>query len=177
MFSREEKQKNLQKILGKIYQNPQWISIGSGTRRKVTFQIDAKNHLGFFAEKSHRLIEIDEDNSAVKEISALIPALKKFLKNQEENLFIQIVATLFDNGLDLIFLAKRNLNFSQIQQLVEFGKSQNLNISCRIKNDLTTILQLRKNQIFYRDFKIDLDSDVFIQATKSGLENIIKIIL
>ncbi len=173
---REEKQKNLHKLLGNCCANIDWIWIGNGSRRKVTFQISGKNHLGFFAEKSHNLIEIDEDPNAEKEISTLIPALKNLLKTQEQNLYSQIVATLFDNGLDLVFVASRELNFSQTQKLLTFAKEKNLNISYRVKNNLTPIFLTRKNQIFYPDFKIDLDSDIFIQATKSGLEAITKII-
>ncbi|OFW79847.1 MAG: hypothetical protein A2887_06125 [Alphaproteobacteria bacterium RIFCSPLOWO2_01_FULL_40_26] len=173
---RQNKQKNLLKIISDLYDKPRWIWIESGSRRRMTFQIDYKNRLGFFAEKSHDLVEISEDKISIKEISGLIPYLKKFLKTQEESFFTKISVTLFDSGLALVFTIKRKLNFKQNQQLVDFGKAHNLNISCRIKNDSITILQLHKNQIFYPDFKIDLDCDIFIQATKSGLEAIIKII-
>ena len=170
------KQKNLQNTLGDYCRNAEWIWIGAHSRRKVTFQIGPKNHLGFFAEKSNNLIEITEDPLAEKEISALILPLKKFLKSQEENLFTQVITTLFDSGLDLVFTTKRELNFSQTQKLTDFAKEQNLNISYRVKNHITPIFLVRKNQIFYPDFKINLDSDIFIQATKSGLQSIIKII-
>lgn len=170
------KQENLRKTLGDYCLNADWIWVGPRSRRKITFQINLKNRLGFFAEKSNSLVEITEDPLAEKEISALIFPLKKFLKSQEENLFTQVVATLFDNGLDLVFTVKRELNFSQIQKLTGFAKEQNLNISYRVKNHITPIFLVRKNQIFYPDFKINLDSDIFIQATKSGLQSIVKII-
>jgi 23S rRNA (uracil1939-C5)-methyltransferase len=170
------KQENLQKTLGDYCQNADWIWVGPHSRRKVSFQIDARNNLGFFAEKSNNLIEIEEDLLAEKEISALIPALKKFLKSQEEGIFTQASITLFDSGLDLIFNVKKSLGFSQMQKLTSFAKTENFNVSYRIKNDTTPVFVIRKNQIFYPDFKIDLDSDVFIQATKLGLQSIIKII-
>lgn len=173
---RKLKQENLQNILGDYSRNAEWVWIGTHSRRKVTFQIGPKNQLGFFAEKSNNLIEIDEDPLAEKEISALIFPLKKFLKSQEENLFTQAVVTLFDSGLDLVLTTKRELNFSQTQKLTNFAKEQNINISYRIKNRITPIFLVRKNQIFYSDFKINLDSDIFIQATKAGLRSIIKII-
>jgi 23S rRNA (uracil1939-C5)-methyltransferase len=68
------------------------------------------------------------------------------------------------------------LGFPQTQKLTNFAKEQNLNISYRVKTHVTPIFLARKNQIFYPNFKINLDSDIFIQATKSGLQSIIKII-
>lgn len=170
---RESKKKILENLF-KI--KIDWIWIGAHSRRKVTFQIDGKNRLGFFAEKSHNLVEIDEYLLAEKEISALIPALKNFLKNQEQNFYTQSTVTLFDSGLDVILTATKTPNFLQTKKLTDFAKEKNLNISTRIKNDITPIFLTRKNQIFYPDFKIDLDSDIFIQATRAGLEAIINII-
>lgn len=173
---RKSKQENLQKLLGDYYQNTSWIWVGGGSRRKVNFQINQKNRLGYFAEKSNNLIEIDEDPLATKEISSLILPLKNLLKTLEEGIFISAALTLFDNGLDLVLNVKKELNFSQTKKLTDFAKEQNLNLSYRIKNEITPIFLARKNQMFYSDFKINLDSDVFIQATKLGLESIIKII-
>ncbi len=153
-----------------------WIWIPPHSRRKVTFQIDNKNQLGFFTKKTNSIIEINNCFVAEKNISNFIPTLQNFLKNQEQNIFTQISATLFDNGLDLIFFIKKEMNFVQTQKLIEFAKSQNLNISYILKNNVTPLLQVRKNQIFYPDFKIELDSDIFLQATKQGLESIIKIL-
>jgi len=173
---RETKQKDLEKILEKYCDNIEWIWIGANSRRKVTYQIDGKNNLGFFAEKTHNLIIIEDDNLVEKEIADLLPILRSFLKTQEQNLYTQATVTLFDNGIDIIFAVKKDLNYSQTQKLTAFAKEQKLNISYRIKDHLLPIFLSRKNQIFYPDFKIDLTSDIFIQATKLGLESIIKII-
>ncbi len=166
----------LQKLLGEYCTKIEWIWIGEHSRRRVTFQIDGTNHLGFFAEKSHNLIEIENDSSIEKEILALISPLKNFLKTQEQNLYTQAAVTLFDSGLDVVFTLIREPNSSQIQKLINFSKEQNLNISYKLKDGVTPVFLVRRNQIFFPDFKIDLNSDVFLQATKSGLESIVKII-
>jgi 23S rRNA (uracil1939-C5)-methyltransferase len=153
-----------------------WIWVDPHSRRRINLQVGKKNELGFFGKKSNRIIEIEKCFVAEAEISALILPLKNFLKNQEQNLFTQVSVTLFDNGLDLIFGAQKELNFTQTQKIITFAKENNLNISYRVKNHMAPIFQARKNQIFYQDFKINLDSDTFIQATKSGLYSITKII-
>lgn len=173
----EENYRRLKKnIIEKYFPEAQWIWVGPHSRRKINLQIGPKNQVGFFAKKSKELAEIEACFVAEKEISDLIPHLKNFLKTQEQNFFSQISITLFDNGLDLVFAGKKELTFSQSQKLLQFGKEQNLNISYRIKDHVTPIYIIRKNQIFYPDFKIDLGSEIFIQATKFGLASIIKII-
>lgn len=173
---RQNKQKDLQKLLDEFAINIDWIWIGKASRRKVSLQVDVKNNLGYFAEKSHNVIEISTDENFCPEINTLILPLKNFLKKQEENLYQKIIITAFDNILDVIFCAKRKLNLKQEQQLITFAKDNKINISSLINQDLSNLLILQKNQIFYKDFKINLSGDIFIQASKEGLQNIIKII-
>jgi 23S rRNA (uracil1939-C5)-methyltransferase len=155
--------------------NPEWIWVGANSRRKIIFQVSHKNQLGFFAKKTNEIVEIDDCFIADTKIKNLIPILKNFLKTFEQAIFTQISTTLFDNGLDLIFSSKKELNFSQMQKITAFAKEHNLNISSKVQNQTAPIYLNKKNQIFYPNFKINLDSEIFIQATKSGLESIIKI--
>jgi 23S rRNA (uracil1939-C5)-methyltransferase len=165
-----------QNSLQQLELEAEWIWVGAASRRRIIFQVDIRNRLGFFAKKSNEVVEINSCLVAKKEIANLILPLKNLLKNFEENVIEQIAATLFDNGVELIFSAKRELNSSQIQKLSTFAKEQNLNLFSRIKNHLTPISLVRKNQIFLQDLKINLDSETFLQATESGLAAIIKII-
>jgi len=169
------KKKSLQEVIKSDIEFD-FFSAGPHSRRKIILQIDAKNNLGFFAKASKNLVEVHACYIAQKEISALIVPLKNFLKNFENNLITQITITLFDNSLDVIFNCVRELNFSQIKKITEFSQSFKINTSSRIKNEVTPILILQKNQIFYNNFQIDLDSDIFIQATKVGLQKITEII-
>lgn len=169
-------QKLKQETIAETYPNVDWIWVGPHSRRKINLQIGAKNQIGFFAKKSKDLVEIESCFVVEKQISDLILSLKNLLKTQDQNLFTNISITLFDNGLDLIFSAGKELNFLQTQKLLHFGQEKNLNISYRIKDHVAPIFITRKNQIFYPDFKIDLGSEIFIQATRAGLNSIIKII-
>ncbi len=167
------KQKNASLLFSNI---SNWIWVGNGSRRRINLQIGAKNQVGFFASKSRNIVEIEKCFVAEETISKLIPKLKTLLKNQEENLFTQVMVTSFDSGIDLVFTANRNLNFAQTQKLLNFAKEQNLNASYKSKNDVMPIYIIHRNQIFYPNFKIDLSSEIFIQATKKGLFEINKII-
>ncbi len=173
---RKNKEDALRNILQDLTTSINWIGDSSFLRRKITLQINQKNELGFFAEKSHNIVEISEEEPLENDIKKLILPLKNLLKTQEENLYNQIIITLFDNILEVIFCAKRKLNFTQEQQLVNFAKTNKVNISTLINKNLEPLLILQQNQIFYENFKINLSGNIFIQATKKGLENIIEII-
>lgn len=167
---------NLASCLEKI----EYFWVGPHSRRKITLQINNKNQVGFFAKKTNDVIEIDSCFIAEEKISDLILPLKKFIKSQEGNLFTQISITSFDGSIDLILHAKRELNFAQSQKALAFAKENNLNISTQVKNQLTPIFLPYKNQIIYslggENFKIDLKSEIFIQATKIGLNKIVETI-
>jgi 23S rRNA (uracil1939-C5)-methyltransferase len=174
---RQEKIDKLQKILENYYsENIDFIWITQGSRRRITLQIDSQNKIGFFKHKSHDLIEIEEYLLADNNISQLLPILKDFLKNQEQNLFLQVMITLFDNGLDLVFVSNRALNFTQKNQILQFAKNNKLNLSIKIKDDIEPIYLPKINQIFVNDLHLQVDSEVFLQATKPGLESIINFI-
>jgi tRNA/tmRNA/rRNA uracil-C5-methylase (TrmA/RlmC/RlmD family) len=58
---RQQKIIDLKKILQPIYQGEiEFTWVGENSRRKITLQIDDKNNLGFFQEKTHDLIEIND---------------------------------------------------------------------------------------------------------------------
>lgn len=162
-----------QKEIDELYPSAEWVWVGAQSRRKIILQIGRKNEVGFFQKKSTQIIEIEKCFVAEEKISAAIFLIKNFLKNQEQNLFTHAAITLFDSGLDVVFNFNKEPSFTQIQKIISFAKEQNFNISYRVRNQLTPIFLCHKNQIFYTDFKIDLGSDIFIQATKSGLEAII----
>lgn len=174
---RQEKTQNLHNILKKYYDDfIEFIWIQEGSRRRITLQIDHQNKIGFFKHKSHDLIEIDEYLLADNKISQLLPIIKEFVKTQEQNLFLQIIITLFDNGLDLVFVSKRSINYSQKQQILNFAKLNNCNLSIKINNDIEPIYLPKINQIFIDDLHLDVASEIFLQATKSGLDSIINFI-
>ena len=158
--------------------------IGPSSRRKIILQIDDKNRVGFFAKSSKNLVEIDECFVSEKRISQIILPLKNFLKSFENNSIAQIQITLFDNVLNVIFAIKRELNFTQIQKITEFAKANKINASYSLKKETVPIYIIENNQIFVENFTLnnekssyitlDLSANIFIQATKKGLEKITK---
>lgn len=177
----QDEYKNYKKALLQSYNNiiqiePNWIWIGAKTRRKITLQSNKQNELGFFANKSRELVEIDECFIAKKEISNLIIPLKNLVKKLNFNSLSKITITFFDNGLDILFFTSKEFSNQQSQKILEFAQKYNVNISNNLNGEIFPILMLRKNQIYFDNLKINLDSDIFIQATGEGSAKISKII-
>lgn len=149
---------------------------GANHRRKITLQVTNQNKVGFFAKKSHIITEINHCLVAQNNVSQLIVILQNLMQSLEQNIVKQIIVTAFDSGIDVIFDCKKALNFSFEKKVINFAQDNKINASYRFQNNLTPLFLAHKNQIFYPNFKINLDSDVFIQATKIGLEKIIELI-
>ncbi len=155
----------------------EFFSVGANSRRKIILHLDKNNNLGFFAKSSKNLIVIDACYIAEKPISELILPLQNFVKNFEQDLITKITITVFDSAIDIIFDCRRELNLAQTKKIIEFSQSFQINSSSRVEDKISPILMVKKNQIFYPNFKINLQSDIFIQATKAGLSKISGIII
>jgi 23S rRNA (uracil1939-C5)-methyltransferase len=103
----------------------------------------------------------------------LIKPLKIFLKKQQQNFINQVVVTSYDNGLDIVFRINRKADLNEELKFINFSKEHFLNCSFAVKQNLIPLFFSRKNQIFCGDLKLNLEGDIFLQATKSGLEHII----
>ena len=103
----------------------------------------------------------------------MIKPLKIFLKKQQQNFINQVVLTSFDNGLDVVFRCNRKADLNEELKFINFAKEHFLNCSFAVKQNLIPLFFSRKNQIFCGDLKLNLEGDIFLQATKSGLEHII----
>lgn len=175
---RQKKIAELKKLLDPIYQGEiDFIWVGGNSRRKITLQVDQQNNLGFFQEKTHNLIEINDYSTITINIQQFLPKLKEFVRNQEQNLFSQIIITEFDNGIDLIFKSKRQLNFSQTQQLLNFAKTNDFNASLQIENQqIDPIFIAKNNHLNIANLTLRINNNAFLQATKIGLESIVNFI-
>lgn len=179
-FYQETKSKILLNILHKNgisleLRNIEFHWLGKRQRRKINLQIDENNYLGFFNKNSNQLVKIDDCLLVEKAISDLIPKLQNLLQLTNKGLYSSISITLFDNSTDLIFKTTKQLNNSQKNLLINFAKENHLNIYLEAQNqELITIYQIAKSQIFIKNLKLDLHSQIFIQATKSTPQIVIE---
>lgn len=151
-----------------------WLWTPDRSRRKIVLQINSQNQIGYFAKGSRELVEIDSCYISTSEISDLIKPLAKLLRSMPLKLFKQAIITKFDNGINILLKAQLEVSFQDQQRLLKFAKNYHVNLSIQVHQELIPVLILRKNQIYYPNFKINLDPDIFIQANKIGSDYILK---
>jgi 23S rRNA (uracil1939-C5)-methyltransferase len=156
-----------------IPENIDWQWIEAGSRRRIILQINQDNRIGFFEKKSKNVIEIDSCYVAKKVLSEAIILVKDFLQSQPKNFYQQAIITVFDDSIDIVFLVNKPPILKVLNQIINFAKKNSINISYKIKDEVFPVVLLKQNSITVDNFKLDLDFDIFLQATKSGLDVII----
>lgn len=140
-------------------------------RRKITLHVNSNNQLGFFKEKSKEIIAINSCYVALPQISDLMPKLQDLAKKIKTKTIQKIQLTAFDNGVDALFFLNKELDFNEQQKLVQFAKINKINISSSFKNHLEIIFLNSKNILKLQNgIELELDSDIFIQASQQGLK-------
>lgn len=169
------KENNLAK-LNNTNITPIWINLDNKQRRKITLHCHKNNYLGFFAAKSKDLIKINNCQIANDNISNIIEKLQNLITKLPRNFINKISITEFDNCLNLIFNIKKEFDLNNNQKLIKFAYANNCNISSQINNQISTIINLKKNLIKLDETTLEVDGDIFIQASKEGLKKIINVI-
>jgi 23S rRNA (uracil1939-C5)-methyltransferase len=150
-----------------------WSFIGDGLRRRANFQIDHNNRLGFFRENSNDVVKIDSCLVLESEVSNLIQPLQNLIQNICYKI-TQIFITKFDNGIAIILQTSTTPNLEVSDKLTDFAKQNNIiSLAYKIKNDRSLIYQTQIPQLFFGEIKINLEADIFLQATKNGQDIII----
>ena len=74
------------------------------TRRRATLHYDPAGRLGFSAEKSHQLIDLQECHVLAPELFALVKPLKRLLPSFRPKRRLELRMTLADQGVDLLIV-------------------------------------------------------------------------
>ncbi|MFT6077579.1 MAG: 23S rRNA (uracil1939-C5)-methyltransferase [Myxococcota bacterium] len=151
----------------------EWNFIPAGMRRRVNFQVDQNNRLGFFRENSNDVVKIDDCLILEKDISGLISPLQNLIQKIELKIS-QIFVTKFDNGLAIILQTDDAPDIENNDLLIEFAKENNIiSLAYKIGDNYNLIYQSQIPQLFFGNIKIDSEADIFLQATKKGQDIII----
>ncbi len=170
-----EYKENILKNLGFNLSN--LIKIGYNTRRRAIFKVK-NNKLGFFEKDSNNLIEINNCILLEKNINLLIPKLQNLIK---KILILEIAITNYENGLDILFTFKKELELNQNKILTDFAKENSniISISYKIEDENPFLFFQKEKPIltFENKIKIELKSNIFLQATSEGQKAITQLVV
>ena len=157
------------------------------SRRRTSLQAigrgDGKLVLGYAEKSSHNLIDIEVCPILVSEIANFIKPLKAFLSkllSKQQKITIQI--TKGDNGLDVIFKGKGEVDLDLRMDLAEFAQKHDL---ARISWYDTSakrpyfemLAERRKPYVKFGGNKVFFPEGSFLQATMQGQEALVSAML
>ncbi|MDD2840166.1 MAG: methyltransferase [Rickettsiales bacterium] len=170
-----EYKENILKKLGFNLSN--FVKIGLNSRRRAVFRVK-DNKIGFFEKDTNNLVEIGNCILLEQNINVLISKFKDLIK---KILILEISITNYENGLDILFTLKKEPDLNQNKILIDFAKNNENIISISYKiNYKTPFLFFQKEQptlTFENGIKIELKSNIFLQATSEGQKAITRYVV
>lgn len=106
------------------------VSVAPGSRRRAAFAFAKRRkqlHLGFNARASHQLVDLEDCLLLSPDLLALLPPLRAvLLQLLEDGSEGDAVATLTENGIDLLVEAEARLDLFDRETLAAFAEAQDL---------------------------------------------------
>ena len=132
--------------------------------------------MGEFLPKTHQHSPIISHPLAEEKINIFLPKLQNFLNCFAKNFISQIKITSFDNVLDVIFVSKKSLSYQQKQALTSFASQQKINLSLHFLQQQEPLFVAKPCFIAINDLNLQVNNEVFLQASKGGLQTICNVL-
>lgn len=164
------------------------VAIKAHSRRRADFKI-AVHHdqvqIGFFASKSHRLVNIEQCPVSDAALVAILPELKACIGElKKPGRLTSISLTALDNGLDATIRLSSAIGDSDKEKLIAFAqRSAIIRLHTQVKlrhesrrqpvaEDPVCLYDEENATIRFAGVEVDLPSGAFLQATQEGQDAI-----
>ena len=158
------------------------VKIGQHSRRRADFKIEVVKgeiKIGFYAAKSHDVVEINQCPVSENSLVQFLPKLKNILSSLKKPGAVKSVSvTDLDNGLDVIVITKTPLKASDKQKLLNAAKEHNI-IRLSEKEDnkrANCIFDSNMAKVNFSNYEVELPVGAFLQATIKGQNEITHIV-
>lgn len=155
-----------------------WQTVGDASRRRALIRVDKKGNIGFYANQSHNVIDIENCLMLEPDLQNILSPIKNLSKKLYPDAWM---LTLTDTGADIIMIEEKpdkKINEANIiEQLSTFAHANKISrISWKRGNDLINIATIKSPALLINNFNIKLPEEYFLQASKKGQEAITKIV-
>lgn len=175
---RSFKQNILFEVVNRLDVNPAVLQpvvlVGAGTRRRLDIKIAVHKgavRMGFFAAKSHELVDITECLVAAPGITALFAPLRALFSNfKKPGVLLGLALTQLDAGFDALLTLRAPLHALDIKALDAFATEHIiLRLYTRLDGD-DTLKPLKRGTVTtpMGGVAVELPPGAFLQATQAG---------
>jgi len=149
------------------------------SRRRVALKalnLPGRLVLGFSERQSHQLVDIGECPVTRREITEILPALRKVLQGiLKKRMTAEVHVTLTATGIDILVDAAKELDLSERESLVDFANAHDIAaIHWRDQGFLDPVIIRREPMMEFSDARAPLAPAAFIQATNDGEAALVK---
>lgn len=139
------------------------------TRRRATLHYDPSGRLGFSAEKSHAIVDMQECHVLAPALFALVKPLKRWLPTFRPRRRLDVSLTMADEGVDLLVRGLLPEGLAHADAIVAFAQEHRL---ARIAFDdgmgAETHWEPQAATVTFGGVPVALPPGAFLQATREG---------
>jgi 23S rRNA (uracil1939-C5)-methyltransferase len=151
------------------------VKIGEHSRRRAEFKVAVNKgdvNIGFFAAKSHKVVEVLECPVSDQKLVKILPTLKASLQNLKKPGLVKAVSlTVLDDGLDAVVSLKSDINENDRQKLTQFAKLNNIiRLSLSLEDGDECVYDSGEASVSFAGVDVELPVGAFLQATCKGQE-------
>jgi 23S rRNA (uracil1939-C5)-methyltransferase len=154
------------------------VNVGQYARRRVDLKISVckgKVNVGFYASKSHEVVDIHTCLIMDKKLFKLINVIRKvFSKLKKTSVIASVSITSLDSGVDILIKRKKTLSDKDIEIIKQLAENNEIIRIAIIDaaDDFTVIYDSGNAVVNLDDVVVDLPVGAFLQATQKGQQAI-----
>ncbi len=155
-----------------------------GGRRRVTFTARRRGTVitvGFNERLSHRLVDLEQCPVLASDLEALIPRVRQGLVEVlPDGGLIDVIATRFEDGIDLVLVGPPSLDLGARQALAELAETANLaRLSWQpdLKQPIEPVAARRPVLVRFGDRLVAVPPGAFLQASLEGESALVAAVL
>ncbi len=149
------------------------VKVQQRGRRRTEFKVAVEKgvvHLGFYENKSHNIVDIQDCIITDEAITSLLPVLREIITSLKKPARIKAVqATKLKSGVELVFTTANPLPQYERDKLETLGENPAIvRVVERSAEDFETLYSDDKHYITFGGYDIPLPYGGFVQATEKG---------
>lgn len=183
----EFKRREMQQLVQRLGYEPdalrETVRVGEGGRRRAEFQLrvtKGRVEVGFFASKSHELVDVRMCPVMTPEMAGLVAPLREALTSlKKPGLVSAISVTHVAEGFDALLTLKAALPAGDREKLSAFGRAHRiLRLAAALPEEPPHVIF--QGQPVYETFgevQVELPVGAFLQATRKGQEALTRFVV
>lgn len=162
-----------------------FYKVPQNSRRRVDLKVAVEKDtvkLGFFATRSHDVVDVQKCIVAEDSINAILPALREAISSlQKPSIVNSVSITKLAEGLDILIIAKSKLTDKDAEAFSQLAKGENIirlsQTYDALDKSYEKIIDLQRAYVKFGETQVNIPVGSFLQATSSSQDKLIDFVV